>query len=145
MPLWQWMAEATAGVLVLVLLFGICLVVRRRLLSRHGGTFELSHRARTSKAGRGWILGIGRYSGQDLEWFRIFSIAPRPKRRWPRSGLQYAGRRTASGPEQLALYAGHVVVTCQTPEGPIELAMSESSLVGFQSWLEARAPGSGRL
>jgi hypothetical protein len=145
MPLWQWLAEATAAVLVLLLLFGICLVIRRRLLSRHGGTFELSHRARTSKAGRGWVLGIGRYSGQDLEWFRIFSIAPRPKRRWGRNTLRYAGRRAPSGPEQLALYAGHVVVTCETPDGPIELAMSESSLVGFQSWLEARAPGTGRI
>jgi len=37
-----------------------------------------------------------------------------------------------------------VVVTCNTPGGPIELAMSESSLVGFQSWLEARTPGTGR-
>lgn len=145
MPLWQWLAEATGGMLLLVLLFGFCLVIRRRLLSRHGGTFELSHRVRTNKAGRGWVLGIGRYSGQDLEWFRIFSLAPRPKRRWPRNSLHFHGRRAPVGPEQMALYAGHVVVTCDTPDGQIELAMSESSLVGFQSWLEARTPGTGRI
>ncbi|HSE08478.1 MAG TPA: DUF2550 family protein, partial [Nocardioidaceae bacterium] len=23
---------------------------------------------------RGWVLGIGRYSGDALEWFRIFSL-----------------------------------------------------------------------
>jgi hypothetical protein len=142
MPLWQWMAEASGAVLILVLLFGICLVVRRRVLSRHGGTFELSHRARSTKAGRGWVLGIGRYSGEELEWFRIFSLAPRPKRRWPRSGLDFTGRREPVGNEQMALYADHVVITCDSPAGPIELAMSESSLMGFQSWLEARTPGS---
>ena len=56
--------------------------IRRRLLSRHGGTFELSYRVRSEKAGRGWLLGLGRYSGDDLEWFRIFSLSPRPKRVW---------------------------------------------------------------
>ena len=70
------------SLLVLVLLYGLALVVRRRLLSRHGGTFELSYRVRSEKAGRGWLLGLGRYSGDDLEWFRIFSLSPRPKRVW---------------------------------------------------------------
>ena len=42
------------------------LVVRRRVLSRHGGTFELSHRVRPDEEpGRGWLLGLGRYSGDD--------------------------------------------------------------------------------
>ena len=41
----------------------------------------------------------------------------------------------------MSLYAGHVIVSCTTPDGPIELAMSEASLTGFQSWLEAGPPG----
>ena len=36
MPLWQWLLDAAGAVLLLVLLFGLVLVVRRRLLSRHG-------------------------------------------------------------------------------------------------------------
>jgi hypothetical protein len=33
------------------------------------------------------------------------------------------------------------VVTCTSPEGEVELAMSPSSLTGFQAWLEAAPPG----
>ena len=141
MPVWQGMAEAVLAVLVLVLLFGVALVVRRRVISRHGGTFELSYRARSARTGRGWVLGIGRYSGEQLEWFRIFSISPRPRRTWHRKTMEYAGRREPSGVEAMALYADHVVVSCATPQGTVELAMSRPALTGFQAWLESGPPG----
>ena len=144
MPLWQWLLDAAGLLLVLVILYGIALIVRRRLLSRHGGTFELSYRIRTSHAGRGWLLGLGRYSGDDLEWFRIFSLSPRPKRVWQRDRVAFAGRREPSGVEQMSLYADHVVVECSTDDGPLELAMDPQSLTGFQSWLEAGPPGGAR-
>jgi Protein of unknown function (DUF2550) len=115
--------------------------VRRRVLSRNGGTFELSYRIRTEKAGRGWLLGIGRYSGDRLEWFRIFSLWPRPKESWQRSDLSYLGQREPEGVERMSLFGDHVVVTCSSPEGDVELAMSPSSLMGFQAWLEAAPPG----
>lgn len=145
MPWWQWLLDTAGVLLVSVLLYGIALVVRRRLLSRRGGTFELSYRLRTGKAGRGWLLGLGRYSGDALEWFRIFSLAPRPKRVWQRSALAYDSRREPAGVEQVSLFAGHVVVVCRTPEGETELAMSPSSLTGFQAWLEAAPPGPARV
>ncbi len=141
MPLWQLLLDAAGAVLVLVLLYGLSLVVRRRLLSRHGGTFELSYRARSERAGRGWLLGLGRYSGDSLEWFRIFSLSPRPKRSWPRGTLGYAGRRDPEGSERMSLYPDHVVVQCEAADGLLELAMAPSSLTGFQSWLEAAPPG----
>jgi hypothetical protein len=141
MPLWQVVLDALAAVLVLVLLYGVALVVRRRVLSRNGGTFELSYRVRTEKAGRGWLLGIGRYSGDRLEWFRIFSLWPRPKESWQRSDLSYLGQREPEGVERMSLFGDHVVVTCSSPEGDVELAMSPSSLMGFQAWLEAAPPG----
>jgi hypothetical protein len=141
MPLWQVVLDALAAVLVLVLLYGVALVVRRRVLSRNGGTFELSYRIRTEKAGRGWLLGIGRYSGDRLEWFRIFSLWPRPKESWQRSDLSYLGQREPEGVERMSLFGDHVVVTCSSPEGDVELAMSPSSLMGFQAWLEAAPPG----
>ena len=122
--------------LLLVLLYGVALIVRRRVLSRNGGTFELSHRVRPARAGRGWLLGLGRYSGEELEWFRIFSLSPRPKRVWQRSTLRSSGRREPEGVEQMSLYPDHVVIRCTTPTGEVELAMSPSSLMGFQSWLE---------
>jgi len=144
MPLWQWLLDAVLALLALVVLYGLGLVLRRRALARHGGTFELGFRARTSRPGRGWLLGIGRYSGDDLEWFRVFSLSPRPKTVWHRDRLVFAGRRDPEGAEQVSLYADHVVVRCTTtdaPEGVVELAMSPSSLMGFQSWLEAGPPG----
>lgn len=141
MPLWQWLLDA-AGVLIgLVLLYGIALVIRRRVLSRNGGTFELSYRVRAGRAGRGWLLGLGRYSGETLEWFRIFSLSPRPKRVWARAELTYGRRRSPEGVEQVSLYPDHVVVSCTTPSGGLELAMGESSLTGFQAWLESGPPG----
>ena len=141
MPLWQLLLDAAGAVLVLVILYGVALIVRRRLLSRHGGTFELSYRVRPERAGRGWLLGLGRYSGDALEWFRIFSLSPRPKRVWQRDTLSYVGRREPEGRERMSLYPDHVVVLCSTPAGQLELAMSRSSLTGLQAWLEAGPPG----
>lgn len=138
----SWLLDALVALLALVAGYAAALVVRRRVLARHGGTFELSHRVRPSESGRGWMIGVGRYAGDSLQWFRLFSLAPRPKRTWLRSDLEYAGRRRPGGVEQISLFADHVVVSCATATGEVELAMSELSLVGFQSWLEAMPPGS---
>jgi len=136
MQWWQWLVDVAGVLLLLTVAYGVALVVRRRVLARNGGTFELSHRA-----GRGWVLGFGRYSGERLEWFRIFSLSPRPKQSWRRDDLTYDGRRQPLGAEQTSLYPDHLVIECQTPRGVVELAMSAASLTGFQSWLEARPPG----
>jgi hypothetical protein len=142
MPVWQWLLDSAGAVLLVVLLFGILLVLRRRVLSRHGGTFELSVRDPTQPSGRGWVLGLGRYREDSLEWFRIFSPLPVPKRSWRRNDLTLVSQRIPEGSEEYSLYAGSVVVVCSTPRGEAELAMSPSSLTGLQSWLEAGPPGS---
>ena len=144
MPVWQWLLDAAGVALVVVLLYGIALIVRRRILARHGGTFELSHRARTDKAGRGWVLGLGRYTADTLEWFRIFSLSPRPKHVWSRADLAYTGQRNPGGVEQLSLYPDHVVIRCTSREGEVELALSQEALMGFQSWLEASPPSAAQ-
>ena len=142
MPVWLELLDAAGLVVLLALLYGFLLVVRRRVLSRHGGTFELSHRLRPGQEpGRGWLLGLGRYSGEELEWFRIFTLAPRPKRSWSRARLSYDGAREPEGVERTVLYPDNLVVDCMSPQGIVELAMSRESLTGFQSWLEARPPG----
>lgn len=141
MPWWQWLVDIAGVLLLLLLLYGAALFLRRRYIARHGGTFELSHRVRTDREGRGWVLGIGRYSADRLEWFRVFSLSPRPNRVWLRDQLTFEGRRSALGAEQASLYPDHVVIECRTRDGRIELAMSPGSLTGFQSWVEARPPG----
>lgn len=141
MAWWEWLLDVSGALLLLLVLYGAGLIVRRRLLSRHGGTFELSHRLRTERAERGWTLGLGRYSGETLEWFRVFSLSPRPKRTWSRETLSYDGRREPLGAETASLYPDHLVIRCQSPAGEVELAMSMSSLTGLQAWLEAMPPG----
>ena len=141
MAWWEWLADGAGVLLLLVLLYGIALVVRRRVLSRHGGTFEFSVRVRSGRAGRGWVLGLGRYSGGDLEWFRIFSLSPRPRLTFRRAELEYVGRRDPGGVESYSLYSGHVIVSCRTPTGLMEVAMSPEALTGFLAWLEAAPPG----
>ncbi len=140
MPVWQWALDVAGIALAAVLLYGVALVVRRRFLARHGGTFELSHRVRIDKTGRGWVLGLGRYTPTSLEWFRIFSLSPRPKRSWERGDLVFTGRRDAGGVEQLSLYPDHVVIVCRSSSGDVELALSQEALMGFQAWLEAAPP-----
>jgi len=144
MPWWQWVADSVGALLLLVLLYGLCLVVRRRWIARNGGTFELSHRARPDRAGRGWVLGLGRYSAGNLQFFRIFSVSPRPRLTLDRSELLYDGQRTPVAAEANSLYVGHVVVACRDASGEFELAMSPEALTGFLAWLEAAPPGQRR-
>jgi hypothetical protein len=48
------------------------------------------------------------------------------------------------GVESYSLYSGHIIVTCKTPSGPLEVAMSPDALTGFLAWLEAAPPGQRR-
>ncbi len=149
MPLWVWIVDSIGVLLLLVLLYGLSLVIRRRWITRNGGTFELSHRARSGatdewrKAGRGWALGLGRYSGGRLEFFRIFSLALRPHHVVERGDLTYDGQREPVGTEAHSLYAGHVIVCCHSSTSEFELAMTPEAVTGFLSWLEAAPPGRG--
>ena len=141
MPVWEWLVDSVGVLLFLLLLYGLALVVRRRWISRNGGTYEYSVRVRSGRAGRGWILGVGRYTGDHLEWFRIFSLSFRPRFSYERAALEYVGRRDAVGVEAYSLYSGHIIVSCRTPAGPLEVAMSPDALTGFLAWLEAAPPG----
>ena len=149
MPVWVWIVDSIGVLLLLVLLYGVALVVRRRWITRHGGTFELSHRVRSvatdkgRRAGRGWVLGLGRYSGGRLEFFRIFSLALRPRFVVDRGDLTYDGQRDPVGTEAHSLYAGHVIVTCHSSTSEFELAMTPEAVTGFLSWLESAPPGRG--
>ncbi|WP_328691768.1 DUF2550 domain-containing protein [Streptomyces phaeochromogenes] len=130
-------------VLVAVALFVFHL--RRRLIQRSGGTFDCSLRwdapEKSDTSGKGWGYGIARYNGDRIEWFRIFSYAPRPRRVLERSAIEVAGRRTPDGEEELALLADQIILACVHRGTRLELAMSEDALTGFLAWLEAAPPG----
>jgi hypothetical protein len=136
--------DLLAGLMVLVLLAVAALFVRRRVLTRSGGTFDCSLRLREGRYGKGWVLGIGRYAGEDLEWFRVFSYATRPRRVLARSEVEVLDRRVPRGPEVYALLSGAVIVQCRDQSRTVEVAMSEDALTGFLSWVESAPPGRPR-
>lgn len=120
--------------------------LRRRMIQRAGGTFDCSMRwtvpAPDAEAtGKGWSYGVARYNGDHLEWFRVFSYAPRPKRVLERDAIEVVERRRPRGEEELALLSDALVLTCRHDGHRLELAMSEDALTGFLAWLEAAPPG----
>lgn len=174
-----WFSAVEIIGLVLVIL-GLCLVglaVRRRWVARNGGTFECSMRRHVRPAGQSfgpsadnttpstnWVLGVARYSGENLEWFRFFSLAWWPKYTFRRSDVTVVDHRSPTATEAVALYADQEIVTLAigaaassagsgssggsgaTLSGAAverDLAMAPDSLTGMLSWLEA-APGIGR-
>lgn len=138
--------EVLAAVVLAAVFFLVGVAVRRHLLRRRGGTVDLSLRLKARRRGYGWALGVGRYDGECLVWYRLLSLAPRPRRAVCRHGLAVIGRRKPLGTEALNLMSGAVVVECRSEQGQVELAMTDAAYPGFLSWLEA-APsiGSDRL
>jgi hypothetical protein len=128
------------GVFVLLACLGL-LFLRRGIISRGGGTIELSWRLSTIVSGRGWSPGLGRFTGDELRWYRMFSLSVRPKRTLSRRTLAVESRRVPDGPERFALAPDWIVVRCTSGDTPLEIAMAEPALAGFLSWIEAVPPG----
>ncbi|MFF3855297.1 DUF2550 domain-containing protein [Micromonospora sp. NPDC002575] len=124
---------------VLVALF--VLFLRRALVTRSGGIIRLSVRVTTVLDGRGWSPGFGRFAGDELRWYRMFSFALRPKRVLSRKTLLVERRRLPEGQERLSMPADWVILRCTSRHVPVEIAMARSTVTGFLSWLEAAPPG----
>jgi hypothetical protein len=124
---------------LLAVLFAI--FFRRRLLMLGGGTIRLQVRVSTLVPGRGWSTGVGQFVGDELRFHRMFSFAFRPKRVLYRSTLAVEQRRLPEGPERLTMPGHWVILRCATGIGDLEIAMAESTVTGFLSWLEAAPPG----
>ena len=124
---------------LLVVLFSVFL--RARLLMQGGGTIRLQVRVSTLVPGRGWSTGIGRFAGDELRFYRMFSFAVRPKRVLNRRSMTVSRGRLPEGPERLTIPAHWVILACCTGTALIEIAMAESAATGFSSGLEAGPPG----
>jgi hypothetical protein len=151
----MFLALLVSGAVVALVLLGLFVFgLRRRLIQRSGGTFDCSLRWSVAASpeedsgipvpepgGRGWAYGVARYSGDQIEWFRVFSYAPRPRRVLERSAIEVLARRPPEGEEELALLSDATVLGCLHQGTRLELAMSEDALTGFLAWLEAAPPG----
>ncbi|HEY7224946.1 MAG TPA: DUF2550 domain-containing protein [Micromonosporaceae bacterium] len=139
------------GVAFLILLgLLVLLFTRREFIARGPGTIGMSMRLSTLLPGRGWASGLGRFTGDELRWYRLFSLAPRPRRVLVRHHLRVEQQRPPQGPERLAMPDGWVVLRCNAvarsaysrkPEdGGVELALAASAVTGFLSWIESAPP-----
>ncbi|EYT83883.1 hypothetical protein CF54_04790 [Streptomyces sp. Tu 6176] len=140
------LALTVCSVVVALVVVGLFVFgLRRRLIQRSGGTFDCSLRwdvpGEPDTSGKGWSYGVARYNGDRVEWYRVFSYAPRPRRTLERASIEVAGRRRPEGEEELALLSDAVILTCLHQGTRVELAMSEDALTGFLAWLEAAPPG----
>jgi len=140
------LALTVCGLVVALVVVGLFVFgLRRRLIQRSGGTFDCSLRwdvpEKPDTNGKGWGYGVARYNGDRIEWYRVFSYAPRPRRVLERSAIEVAGRRAPDGEEELALLSDAVILACLHRGTRLELAMSDDALTGFLAWLEAAPPG----
>jgi hypothetical protein len=134
-------AQLVGALLLLVVLVAVWLLVRRVRLLRGGGV-DLSLRRRAAGPGpAGWHVGVGRYRGDELAWFRLASLRPGPTVVVDRTVLEIVDRRAPTPAEVDALPASGVVLRCRTPARTVELAMGPGVLTGFLAWLEATPPG----
>ena len=135
----EWVALAVIVFLVVPVLF---LATRRRWLSRQGGLFVCCLRLSATTPGAGWVLGVARYSGDNLEWFRVFSPSLRPRVIFPRSVSRAGAQRDPDPIEAVGLSHDQRIVEIELTDGHSwELAMSSPSMTGLLSWRESSPPG----
>jgi hypothetical protein len=141
--------EIAAGLALLLVLVAALFTVRRLVIGR-GATFDCSLRpARPERAGgerveardAHWTIGVARYGQDRLEWFRVFSLSPRPARSFERDRFELVAQRVPSAPESRAVLPGVTVVSARYESGDLDLAMSPEAYTGLASWLEAAPPG----
>lgn len=139
LPIAEWSVLALFILLVVPVVF---LATRRRWLSRQGGLFDCGLRLSTKTPGAGWALGVARYSGDNLEWFRVFSPSLRPRLIFPRSITHAGDQREPDAIEAVMLSDDQRIVSLELVGGQSwELSMSTASLTGLLSWLESAPPG----
>lgn len=127
---------------LLVLVVGV-FVLRRYVLTRGLGTFDCSMRRDVRHAAGRWMAGVARYESDRLDWFRIFTMSPRPGRSLARARLIILDKRSPEGSEAYSLMPGAVVVRCAYGASTLEFAMTEMAYNGFATWLESAPPGQG--
>jgi hypothetical protein len=132
--------DAVGVCLLAAVLLIFAFACRRRWLSRDGGTFDCSLQLAEKDHGRGWALGLARYVGDDLQWFRVFSLAWWPKLTVNRRRLEGVRTRRPVGNEPLVTYADHVIVDAELRDGTVHLAMTEEALTGVLAWMESAPP-----
>ncbi|GAB3237590.1 hypothetical protein GCM10027447_36850 [Glycomyces halotolerans] len=130
----------TAALAVAVAVFLILTYVRRSVLSKYGSV-AMAARLSRRMAGRGWAPGFAVYERGTLRWYRMFSLTPGPRYTLARTDVQVSERREPAGAEAQIFPPDVAILRCKSSSGEVELAMTDSAVTGFLSWLEAAPPG----
>jgi hypothetical protein len=125
-----WIALAIVAAIALVLALGAS---RLRALSHRVGSFSCNARASGQDS---WTAGIAQYAVGRIEWWRCWSLSPRPARTWHRERLELVGREEfdGDGPQRY-------LVRCRYDGLDFELDLASGDYFGLASWLEAAPPG----
>ena len=135
-------AELVGVILLLAVVVVVTALLVRRIQLLRGGGVDVSLRRRPDRRdGAGWHLGVGRYRGDELAWFRLTSLWPGPTVVVDRTVLEIVDRRAPTQAEEVAVPAAGVVLRCRPPARTLELGMGPGVLTGFLAWLEATPPG----
>jgi hypothetical protein len=127
-----------AAMAAVVLVFVAVVVLgasRLRTLSRRVGSFVCSARP-VQPAGAPWSAGIAHYGAGRIDWWRSWSLAPRPARSWRREDIEVTGRAPLAGATDPDL----VLVRCRHRGADYEVTMSRDAYAGLTAWLEAAPP-----
>nr|NLI50638.1 DUF2550 family protein [Propionibacterium sp.] len=134
-------------VLVLVVVAALVpvalLVARRRWLSQKGWVFDCSVRRLEATPSSSWTLGVARFNGETVEWYRVFSWSLRPALTFTRGATQVVATRDATDGERPVLADQQRIAQLRGGGAAIEVAMVPASMTAFLSWLESAPPGFG--
>jgi hypothetical protein len=126
-----------AALVVLAVLVVAAFAVRRRSLTRVRGAFDCSVRV----AGGSWTQGVAHFGSSRVEWWKVFSLSPRPGCTWGREDLTVVERHLVTGADAGGVLPEAVLVRCDHGGTELDLAMGREAYTGFASWLESAPPG----
>jgi hypothetical protein len=154
------LVELGALVVVLLLLLAVVAVIaRRNYLLRGSGGISLALRSAEPSSADGsdgapdgdvdgaiqrrWALGLGRFIGDELRWYRLVGVGVKPRYVLRRSDIELTSRRAPRGAEVHALPADAVILQCRHGAQSLELAVVGAAATGLSSWLESAPPDVG--
>jgi hypothetical protein len=137
------LAELELSGLIVVCVLAICCLVllsvavlyQRRVVASAGGLPMA-----VKRGDQRWANGVGRYSGDELIWYRTLSLWPTPALRMARGDLEVSLSRPWTPQRDMALRPNLMIAECRYQGAAISLGFPDNGLTGFLSWLEAAAP-----
>jgi hypothetical protein len=124
---------AILAALVLVVAFFVA--SRLRSLGHRVGSFECSV-VPVGPSHPAPVKGIAHYGVGRLDWWRRWSLSPRPAESWSRGALEVVSRDLVEGDDE------QYVVRCSYQGDELVLIMSVQAYAGLTSWLESAPPSS---